>query len=377
MAIKDRVVRWFIQNIIIPQQEIIDKPGFIVEAHNKADQDVFIREITLPEELIIELEKKIVLKFGMRGKKAIYSSGKMFGYTYATRSFFPKRKLVSKKEFESFIYLWMKYAEVLYGEIEYSFNDSLSTMDMKLKNFIVCSKNGLGYFLPAGCFAGFWAYLMDDYSIEFVQKKCTGRGDDFCECISGPPKIFEKTKSEIILSNTKPILWNIEMEKNINAMRPCRFNEMSFKDLLDSLFFDYSGGILTKDGVRYFIMDSSAMYFIESELLKIDSSNSVLFEVSFEFGKSLAKKEEKNYEQFIATFLSALGYGDIRILKERGKFRVHADYFPWTPYSDKISFALFRGIVSGMLSGFIGKTILLKKIFHEKSQGFLTIDASM
>jgi len=30
MPVKDRVVTWWIKNIITPQREIIDKPGFIV-----------------------------------------------------------------------------------------------------------------------------------------------------------------------------------------------------------------------------------------------------------------------------------------------------------------------------------------------------------
>lgn len=377
MAIKDKIVKWFIENIVIPQQEIIDKPGFIVEAYNKANREVFLREIVVPEEIIARLENQIVLKFGARGKEVLYSAGKMFGHSYAGRSLFPQITSSSQKEFESFVYMWIRYIEAIaYGRINYIFDKNSGTINLQLSDFIICSKNGMGYFITLGSFAGFWAYLMDDYSVECIQKKCQGRGDEACELIAGRKKFLEKKGAENIASKVLVVLPNDGADKNMNAIRPCRFNNKSFKDLLDNKFFKYDGGEITRMDKRYFIIESSAMYFLESELMKIDKSNKILFGLSFEFGKSLAKKNEKDYEKIISTYLSAMGYGDIYIFSKREKIHVSSDYFPWAPYADKVNFALFRGVLSGLLSGFVGRNIFLKNVSSDTQQGFLRIEMS-
>ena len=109
MAMKDKLVTWFIQKVIIPRQEIIDKPGFIITQFSDKGRNVFLRELFLPESLIANLEKKIVKKYGLRGKKALYSAGKMFGCSYAARSFFPQKTSVSRKEFENYLHLASTY----------------------------------------------------------------------------------------------------------------------------------------------------------------------------------------------------------------------------------------------------------------------------
>lgn len=377
MAIKDRIVKWFIQNIVIPQQEIIDKPGFIVEAYNKGGTQVFLREVILPEEIIVNLEKHVVMKFGSRGAQLLYSAGKMFGYSYASRSFFPKITSASPKEFEDFVYMWIRYAEAIsYGGIDYAFDRSARTITLQLRKFIICPQNGMGYFNTSGSFAGFWAYLMDDYAVECVQTKCRGRGGKICEVVAGKAGRLKAAGAKIITSKTKAAVWENEAERSMNAVRQCRFNAESFKNLLDSGFFNYENGVIAKGGRRHFLTEASALYFLEAELMKIDRQNRILFGLAFEFGKSMAGRHENNYGRFISTYLSAAGYGDVSVFEKKGRIHASSDYFPWTPYADKINFAFFRGIISGMLSGFLGKKILLKKTVCDKSQGFLRIEAS-
>lgn len=377
MAIKDKIVKWFIQNIVIPRQEIIDRPGFIVTQFSDKGKSVFLREIFLPESVILILEKQIVSKFGERGKEALYSAGKMFGYSYAARSFFPKITVSTPNEFENFIYMWMKYAEsTTYGKIDYVFDKDARTITLNVENFMVCPQNGMGYFTTSGSFAGFWAYLMDDYSVECIQTKCKGRGDEICIGVAGRNESIQKSGKETIISKNKAPSWNEDVARNINAIRPCQFNTNSFKDLLDSGFFRYEQGLIIKGNERHFLIESSALYFLENQLLTIDKSNKILFDLSFNFGKALSDKGGKDYEHTISTYMSALGYGDVYIINKGGKFSVRSDYFPWTPYADKINFAYFRGIISGLLSGFLGKTILLKRIKQDVSLGFLMIDAS-
>ncbi len=377
MAIKDKIVKWFIENILIPQQEIIDKPGFIVTQFSDKGKQVFLREIFMPESVISKLEQRIISKFGKRGKTVLYSAGKMFGHSYAERSYFPKITSSSTKEFDNFVYVWIRYAEATsYGEITYDFNKNSLIIRLQLTDFMVCPHNGIGYFTTSGSFAGFWSYLLDDYSVEAIQTKCRGKGDPICEVVAGPKKVLDKVATGMISSKTKYGVLTNDMASNINAIRPCRFNNNSFKALLDSHFFNYEKGIVIKENERHFLIESYAMYFLERELKKIDKSNKILFDLSFEFGKSLSRIKEKNYETFISTYLSALGYGDISVSLKKDKFHVSVDYFPWSPSVGEINFAYFRGVISGLLSGFNGRNIFLKKINYDVLQGFLRLDIS-
>jgi len=47
-AVKDRVVTWWIQNIIIPRQEIIDQPGFVVTTFTEKKFKAYLREFFIP-----------------------------------------------------------------------------------------------------------------------------------------------------------------------------------------------------------------------------------------------------------------------------------------------------------------------------------------
>ena len=109
-----------------------------------------------------------------------------------------------------------------------------------------------------------------------------------------------------------------------------------------------------------------------------------MFDVSFDYGKSLAeesKQELNNHtalgsaESFITNYMSALGWGDILVMKKSRKYTVVSNYFPWTKWAKNIKFIMFRGIISGLLSGFLNKKITLKKFQTDFSGGFLTVIA--
>lgn len=55
MAIKNKVVRWFIQSLLIPKRETIENPGFITEKISSRED----REMSLPELLFEDLENKL------------------------------------------------------------------------------------------------------------------------------------------------------------------------------------------------------------------------------------------------------------------------------------------------------------------------------
>ena len=92
MPVKDKVVTWWIQNVIIPRQEIIDKPGFIVTTFTEKKFITYLRDFFLPEKLIEIIESKIVQTYGDLGRQVLYSIGKKFGYIYCSLSNFPNVK---------------------------------------------------------------------------------------------------------------------------------------------------------------------------------------------------------------------------------------------------------------------------------------------
>ena len=63
MPVKDKVVTWWIQNVILPKREIIDKPGFIITTFTEQKQTTYLRDIFLSEQLFELIEKRIVEQY--------------------------------------------------------------------------------------------------------------------------------------------------------------------------------------------------------------------------------------------------------------------------------------------------------------------------
>jgi hypothetical protein len=125
-------------------------------------------------------------------------------------------------------------------------------------------------------------------------------------------------------------------------------------------FFKSKEGIIIRNSERYFLCESSLPYILEKELCGTDLSD-IAFQASFDFGKSIARKENSgNYAKFITDYLSALGWGDVVLLKDGNSYKVISTYFPWCRFTDSSEFTLYRGFLSGLLSGFIKKDILFK-----------------
>ena len=70
--------------------------------------------------------------------------------------------------------------------------------------------------------------------------------------------------------------------------------------------------------------------------------------------------------------MSVLGWGDV---SETGteSLSVGANLFPWTELADKIDFSIFRGLVSGILSGCLNKEIKFVKIKKDLRNSFSVI----
>lgn len=378
MAVKDKLVKWFIDNFIIPSTEIIDKPGFIVTKFSEKNRQVFLREIIYPEEIFSNIEKTIVKKFGLKGDKALYSAGKIFGYRYADISFFPSILNSNEKNISDFLYLFVKYAESMWSkEITYEHNLKDGIFELNMDNYIICRKNGLGHVLTEGAVVGFWCFMNNSKNIEGVQTKCQGRGNKLCHLVCAPKDILKQRKIKYFTVDNFSVPKLGKEHDILNKIRDTTSNNLSFRNLIDSKIVDYSKGVINFKGNRHFLCEASLFYILEKELIKIKGSDRILFKTSFDFGKKLSSSiEDDNKIKFIMNYMSSMGWGDIKIIKRKNKFFVISDYFPWTIFYKDISFIIFRGLISGLLSGCSNRNVKLNKIRKDLRDGYFKLIVS-
>ncbi len=365
MKIKDPIIGWFIRNIVIPETEIIKHPAFIICRVSEKKESTYLRELFLPEGLYWRLEKEIVNEIEKEGHQVLYKIGKIFGYLYSKMSNFPK----TKKEVRGFIPYFIKYMEATYAKnINYKVEDYVYKMFMR--DYIVCRYSGTGHFFSDGGSAGVWAWMLQDPTIEAVQPKCQGRGDKECEVIAAP-------YDTLVEMGYKPMrckIDNMEIPKvdetymEMNKIRKTKWARNSLRSLIDSGFFEYHHGQVTYKGERFFLCEASFMYILERELAKVKNGLRILWDVSFDFGKRLAEVSGKQDPcKFIMDFFPALGFGDILAVRKGEKYEVYVNYFPWLEWWKDVDFTMFRGVLSGVISGFTGKRVELKKVEKEVS----------
>jgi predicted hydrocarbon binding protein len=355
MQIKDNLYSWLVQNIFIPKMEILDNPGFIVSHFTEKGKKVYLREMFFPEQVIIDLENLIVQKYGKGGRQALYSAGKKFGYRYAQASLFPKKSASTKSDFLKFWYNFIRFAESMYASrMQHEIDWEKNLLTVKIDDYMVCSKNGIGEMLTSGSVAGIWAYCLDNPDSEGIETECQGKGAKSCTLLCGPD-----IKCEFRENGLTGL--GIEKEyETINAIKPAKFSKNSCKTLLDSKFLNYSKGIVSFKGDRFVLNESGAYYLTEIEISKLDGGEQLLFDAAFDFSKKIGQREKDT--KFIIDFLPALGWGDSYVKEENGKYSVYTLFFPWMGVETQISFAWYRGMLSGLLSGMKGRDMRLTKI---------------
>lgn len=376
MPVKDRIVTWYIQNILIPKREIIDNPGFIITTFTEDNQTTYLRDLFLPEKLFEMIEQEIIKIYGNSGKQVLYSTGKKFGYQYAAMSRFPTINDVEKKEFEEFAYLFIRFIEGTYAKKAQHEIDILNKLfKITLGDYIICRNNGYGYIMTSGSSAGTWAYEMQDKSLEGCQIKCQGRGDNTCHVLCGPvDKIKEQHQEVFIEKNLEEIQYD-ESFRILNEIRPTSYSKNSLKKLLDDGFLEYKHGRLTYNKKRFFLCDAHLVYILENEISKLDEGEENLFNICFEYGKKLRQLYgNDDHERFISDFFPALGFGDVIIL-DQNKYKIGAMFYPWTLFSEKSKYIVFRGILSGIISDSLGEKVEFKN-FDVDIGDYLTLTIS-
>ncbi|MEF8880104.1 MAG: hypothetical protein V5A64_06930 [Candidatus Thermoplasmatota archaeon] len=360
MPIKDKVVNWFIQNVLAPKKEIIDKPGFVVTTFTEENQVTYLRELFLPEKLLEDLENNVINKYGDKGKQTLYSAGKKFGYLYAQLSNFPTIKDYSEKDMSNFISLLVKYMETTFSKnADYKTNFDEKTLFLSFEDYVVCRHNGYGYILTEGGSAGLWSYLMQDKSIEAIQLECEGRENDKCNILcESSDKLIEKIDERFYKELELPEKRLNESYKAMNEIRPSSYSNNSMKDLINSNFFRYEGGSFFYNGNRFFGCESHILYLLEKEISKLEEGEKIIFETCFEYGKTLRRTySDTDYSGFLTDFFPAIGFGDITVLSQKEP-TVASIYYPWTRFSEESNFIIFRGILSGFVSDATGEKVI-------------------
>jgi hypothetical protein len=361
MAIKDKALGWYIQHYLIPRSQVIDKPGFVI-FRMSYKTSIYSRQVVMPESLFVSIERNIVNSYGNEGIKSLYSAGKKFGCRFALMTNVLEMKNTATKDFLDYVFVLSKFVEGTYASnISTVVNLEKKMIDFKFNNFVICRISGLGYIISVGGIAGIWSAMIGDSSVEGIQLKCQGKGDNECRVIAAPIKNLKNNNYRLFKETN---LKNLEIEegyKKLNDIRVATHSSSSLKKMIDSGIFTFEQGILKYKEERYFIVEASFPYIIEMEIAKLKNGEKMLFDMSFEYGKKLAKKEVKQDPcKFITDFMTALGWGDILVTHTNAKYVVYMKYFPWTRWFKKTKFVLLRGMLSGMITGFIGRKYILK-----------------
>ncbi|MFH1285709.1 MAG: hypothetical protein ABIH99_03950 [Candidatus Micrarchaeota archaeon] len=386
----DRIVDWFIRRFIVPQGEDIDEPGFIIKNVLVEGGARSIRDLVIAEDLLKEIEGRVVKKYRKKGKQALYSAGKKFGYAYASMTGVPRINACSESKFLEALNVFLRdFESTVASWTEYEVDLKKKTLMIKMKDYTVCRENGMGYFLSEGVIAGIWAYLMKDKSVEAVQIECQGRGAEECELIAAPYTVLKRMciHNEFMRESKLEEIHYTEVYRQINRLDKKRYKmgkmtkrmvytQSSLKSLMDAGVVTYTSGILSYAKDRHVICDALLPYALENELRKLKRGRELLFEASFDYAKTLGEKGRPQNLQYITDYFASFGWGEVRVNSmKNGKenYGIDARYFPWCKYSKESSYALFRGLVSGMLS--TKRRVILGKWKADTRSGRLVVEA--
>lgn len=363
MVIKDRIASWYIKNVMIPGEERINTPGYLFSEVTSKGVRSYIRELALPERVFSDLETKLMNEYPNEAPKVLYAAGKKFSYAYASMSNLPVYGISPEKEWYQLADYVALFSEAFYAnKITKKIDSKLMTLEMELKDFIICSKNGYGYLLTVGG-AGLWAYVTNNCSVEGVQTECQGKGAKSCHLIFAPRELLKNKNLNFFIVDDLTAFKVTNEYLEINKAKKNRYSTLSLQSLIDSKMASYNHGQITFDNERYFVDGAALIYFLEKELNALPRGNQILFDTSFEYSKKkmLFYKKVNISSQFIVDLLSAFGWGDTLIRKHNNAYEVIVSHFPWFPESDKIELSLFSGMLSGFISALEKRDVLLRK----------------
>ena len=369
MKIKEGVVDWFIRNLLVPNQEVIDKPGFIINKVSGKGKLTYLRDIVFPELLFEKIENKTFERYGESGLKKLYSAGKKFGLYYHTISNSP---ILQKEDtqIKNYVYFFVRYLEATgYGiGLTHEVDMDKKILKIKADEFIVCRHNGKNYIVGSGGGAGLWAGLTGDSNVEGVQTSCVGRGDDCCDIIYAPRSVLKEMGIPFFECNYKPDVKFSDSYMRMNEIRKTEFVKESLKSYIDFGLLKYRDGRLYLGDTFLYLCDANINGFIENEL-----DRELLFSASREAGLEISKNIKSLDINQICSFLGACGWGDVLIFRRGELIEVNVKYAPWSEILETTNMAILSGYISGFLSYIYGD-VKLRKIKKSTRLGFYEIN---
>lgn len=375
MDIKDDVVRLYIKRFVIPKALIFDKPGF-VDFKISGKTNVFARQMLVPEDFFVALEKKVVEKYGDAGKSAMYSIGKKFGYSFSQLGRFENIKDHPGNGVKDWIIIASKFVEGTYAtEIRQTADVDKKTVDFELKNFVICRKLGYDFFLAAGGAAGVIAWLLQDKDIEGYYYDSKLEGDEHVCKVKCAPFDSLKTNNLKVYKeiNLDGLQQDIQQYNKFNEEVTIRYTK-SFSSYLDAKIFSYEKGIIKfkSRGDRFFLMEVSGLYLLELEL-KTQKMDGYIFDIAYLVGEDLFGEFGLDALSVLEV-ITALGWGEVLLLPDtKDKIEIVISHFPWTNWYKDIDFLIVRGLLSGVFSKIYKRNINLGKPQVDMNNNYLTL----
>jgi len=373
--LKDSVVSLYVKKFIIPRALIFDKPGF-VDFKISGKTTIFLRQLVVPETFFVLFEKKIVDEFGRKGEELLYSLGKIFGYSFAQNGRFENIKDHPGEKIIDWIKIANKFVEGTYASsITEKIDVNQKIIDYELKNFVVCRKLGYDHFFACGGAAGLIAWILQDKNIEgwLYGSKYDG-GSHLCKVKCALPKTISKELGvePFMETNLDGLDGDMQTYQAFNKETDIS-NKKSFQDYLNSKLFTYVNGIITYgQSERFFLMEVSGMYLLERGITN-KRMKKIMFDSAFDTGQNLFGGWYGNDLSSVMDLLSALGWGEVMILKSGKGITVMIKHFPWTKYYKETKFLIIRGLLSGIFSKIYGKRVIFKDAKVSTSEGYLTL----
>jgi predicted hydrocarbon binding protein len=358
---------WFMKNIILPNNEIIDKPGYIVSKYSGKGTRCYVRELLFPEKIIAQIENDANSSLGEEGLSQVYAAGKMWGVRYGRTTGLPKKSEMPEKDFRAFLESFMKFMEAEYASsASFELDHKKNRFTTIYKDLMICRLNGLGHFLM-GTMNGAWEH-MAGVKTEAIHLTCQGRGGAECVIECAPASCFGK--KEKIFKCSIPAKLGLEKEYfTLNTVKKAQYAKNSLLDLLTGRIISYEGGFFECKGDRFLLNEASSIYFLEKNLGKTKKGEEILFNAAFDYFFNLGKKNKSL--KMAQDFLPALGWGDINV--EASGRRAFCRSYPWTGLWKETTFPILRGMLSGILSANSKDRVVFKTAKPTISSGSLDI----
>ena len=340
---------------VLTKMSKINVPGYISsEFINSEGKKVFERVVFLPEDFFLELENLIIKKYGNKGKNDLYCIGKKFGYRFALLFNF------SGTNIEKSLSIILRFLETLYAEKitikKIDLSNKIIVIDTK--DMIVTSKDGHGYILPLGGFAGICSYLLKD---NFIWCRSTKVAEGIYELTSSPKTSMDKVEFNVDCEIDLDLVDdNYESYNSATIRDDSQFN---MEKLVEFGIITYERGKLNLFSIfRMVPVEIFLLYLMEmlDEEMIFQACYNTFYKIStFIVNKNIDSKT------YIAQILTALGFGVVIVVVNKDKMVFNFTGYPWMPEKRGRKFNIVKGIIIGFVNGSSGKTINLDKIDYK------------